>query len=169
VPPPSADSSADVILDIDLDYFSVQDPLPGLIAAGWDNGSLGVLDQVIEQLCAPNEREEHWLAARIHEMVAEQGAVADVGRIAQYSWCAFAELTSLGFDMDRYVCSDVSESFGELFVRLQSAVADVREGHSEAQVAAMMAALHATGFSVQVRSFRGPEPEFPAPMAIVTG
>ena len=73
LPPPSADGSADVILDIDLDYFSVQDPVPRLIAAGWNNASLGELDRVVEQLCAPNEREEHWLAARIHEVVAGLG------------------------------------------------------------------------------------------------
>ena len=71
--------------------------------------------------------------------------------------------------MERYVCSDAKESFAELVTQLQSAVAHVTQGLTKPEIDAMMAALHSAGFSVQVRSFRGPEPEFPAPMAIITG
>eukprot|EP00730_Choanoeca_flexa_P005914 TRINITY_DN12050_c0_g1_i1.p2 TRINITY_DN12050_c0_g1~~TRINITY_DN12050_c0_g1_i1.p2 ORF type:complete len:101 (-),score=8.97 TRINITY_DN12050_c0_g1_i1:216-518(-) len=66
-----------------------------------------------------------------------------------------------GFDMERYVCSDAEQSFDELVASLQATIRSILSQTGAARGKALMATLHKVGFSAQVRSFRGPEPEFP--------
>jgi hypothetical protein len=59
------DDTPNVILDIDEDYFVTADPVGPLMQAGWNNMSLGLLDDVLMRLCVEDAVSEQWLAERI--------------------------------------------------------------------------------------------------------
>ena len=98
-------SPPNFILDIDEDFFSTEDSIRFLANAGWDNVSLALVDQVLDNFCAHSEVEEAIVAQALVRAVVygPQFAIDYLQRHGVNPMCYEGEDELLGGKLTEFV------------------------------------------------------------------